>query len=425
MATIQDRKHKRLEELSVSAARAYVESGLHGIEAEVVVALDASPNMARHYESGRVQDVASALLALAMKFDDDGVVPVWSFDQAARHIGKIHRHDYASWVHHHAPKPLSLEDGEEVPGACYTPLIDAIGRSYFPGTWDLEGTRRMIGERHRREVVEYPRLDERRVCPVFVIVVTGGDCTDTEETAERLRRASYLPVFWQFAAIGDARRAPEPGEEDDILERYPFLCRLNRLGNTYSDSASFFEPYDIGNADELYDGLLNGLQAWLAHDAVQEMLVPAAPEEEVDDGLDQLLMSLPPSEAERRARIRAERERRRKERESMAALEVEQAKSWPTIRASAEIESSEEADPVIRTRSDPDRRAQLGTRPYQPEDEDKPGLPPRRPTVSFGSYTDRGAGEDKPPVDEDALETAVERLARIRARRNQRRSGSS
>jgi hypothetical protein len=82
---------------------------------------------------------------------------------------------------------------------------------------------------------------------------------------------------------------------------------------------------------------------------------------------------------------------------------------------------------VLLARGDGEpRRAQVGTRPYIPEDDNPSALPPRRPTVSFSAFSERNPPSDKPTEveDEDAVETAIERLARIRARRNARRSSS-
>lgn len=415
MATIQDRKHRRLEELTVNAARAFVESGLHGVEGEVVVALDTSPRMAPLYASGVVQELTAALLALAMKFDDDGVVPVWSFDDEARHLGEIRRTDYGGWVRKHVPTPVVVPLGEAIPAARFAPLIEAIGRRYFAREWGQKGTTRQTGERIKRAVVAYPGVSEPRECPVFVIVVTCGDCSDPGETTKLLRRASFLPIFWQFAGLV----SPE-GEPHEPASEFRFLRTIDKLQDTHCDGAGFFQPGDPAATDELYQGLLNEFPEWLQRPQVQAMVVPASERVAPDDGLDAVLMALPPTEAAKRERARSERERRRLERANMATLELEQAAAWPTIRTSSEIDSTEGEDPVIRSRGDgPPLRVQMGTRPYTTGDGDLPVLPPRRPTVSFAALVEPAPAAESD--DEDTVETAIERLARIRARRNSRK----
>lgn len=413
MATIQDSKHRRLEELSVSAARAYVESGLHGIEAEVVVVLDTSPGMAPLYTSGALQDVAAALLALAMKFDDDGVVPVWSFADEAHHRGEIRKQDYAGWIRRHVPPPRPVPPGKPWPTTRYAPFIDAIGRRYFPEEWTLKGTTRLIGDRAKRSVTTWPSVSAPRPCPVLAIVVTAGDCGDVLETTRLLRRASYLPIFWQFAGLSAEQGA----------ERFRFLHGIDKLTDTHVDACGFFEPGDVGDPEALYQGLLNEFPRWMATPAVQAMLTPTRSEEgDEEEAALALLMTLPPVEAARRERDRLERERRRSARAGMAAAEIEQAQAWPTIRTSAE--TPEEDEPVVRTRHDPGpKRVQIGTRPYMPGDGVAPALPPRRPTMSFAAFVEpTPEPESSEGDDEDTVETAIERLARIRARRSARKS---
>lgn len=428
MATIQDRRHRRLEELSVTASRAFVESGLHGIEAEVVVALDVSPRMAPLYAQGLVQNLATALLALAMKFDDDGSVPVWCFDAEARHLGEIKRQDYANWVRSHVPTP-ALPDPEgpadsrssEAPAAArYAPMIDAIGRRYFPKEWAAKGAARVVGDKLKRQVIDYPGPIEPRPFPVFVIIVTSGDCADALETTRLLRRASHLPIFWQFAGL----QAPSGPTAGGAAPRFHFLRGVDKLTDTHCDCAGFFEPGDPGDADMLFAGLLNELPRWLALPEVRAMLQPTTPATEGKDalaGLDSLLV-LPPVEAAKREATRAERERRRQERATNAAAELEQAAAWPTIRNDAEADPARESDPVTQVRAGAGlaRRINVGTRPYIPSDGEAPVLPPRRPTVSFAAFVEPApsAHDDD---DETTVETAIERLARIRARRNARK----
>lgn len=420
MATIQDRRHRRLDELSVTASRAFVESGLHGIEAEVVVALDVSPRMAPLYAQGLVQGLATALLALAMRFDDDGTVPVWCFDGEARHLGEIKRQGYANWVRAHVPTPSEPDPAAPEPPAAarFAPMIDAIGRRYFPREWAAKGTAHVVGDKLKRQVIAYPGPLEPRAIPVFVIIVTSGDCADALETTRLLRRASHLPIFWQFAGL-------DPTRGDPNAPRFHFLRGVDKLTDTHCDCAGFFEPGDPNDAEMLFSGLLNELPRWLELPEVRAMLQPSAPTPSSPDalaGLESLLV-LPPVEAAKREAARVERERRRQERATIAAMELEQAAAWPTIRNDAEIDP-EGADPVIHTRTTQaggvPRRVNVGTRPYIPSDGAPPVLPPRRPTVSFAAFVEPAPGTDAED-DETTVETAIERLARIRARRNARK----
>jgi hypothetical protein len=180
---------------------------------------------------------------------------------------------------------------------------------------------------------------------------------------------------------------------------------------------------------------LNELPRWMDDPKVRAMLVQPPAETDASDGLDALLMGLPAREAARREKERLERIRRREMRQQVATLEVEQAAAWPRIRAEAEADPVEgedtepeaEAAPRRERAESPPRRVQLGTRPYNAGDGIAPALPPRRPTVSFSNLS----AEDAPPPsdvdddDEQTVETAAERLARIRARRTARKTNPS
>ncbi len=406
MATIQNQKTRRLDALSVRAARAFVDAGLHGVEASVVAAIDVSPPMAPLFIDGHVHELATALLALGMRFDDDGVVPVWTFGTEARLVGELKCGDHAHFVSRHVLAPAPLVPGQRPAPKRFAPLIDAIVRAEFPREWVHPGS---------------PRLREARETPVFVIVVSGGDCSDVPETMRMLRRASHLPIFWQFAAVA------VPGIPSD----FRFLRTVNELPDTLVDACGFFEPQDLADEDALYAGLLNEFPRYLALPAVQNMLLGApSPEADVDptdELISQTLLTLPVQEQERRARAREARLARRDERASAAEQELERAMAVPTIAHAAERATgsgpSEERP----------RRMATSTRPYREDDlgsGEFPAIQSLRksarlaPSFQMPEPTDpqiaTGAADTEDV--EDTVQTTTERLARIRARRDARRS---
>jgi len=440
MSTIRDEKHRRLDELSVRASRAFVDSGLHGTAAEVVIALDLSPAMAPLFANGFVQELTTALLALAMKFDDNGRVPLWTFSEEAFHVGEIRQQDYRGWVDRNVPAPRMVP-GIGIMPTRFAPLIDAVARRYFPAEWEAAPTQRRVGDKLKRTVLEYATVNEPRPCPVFVLVVTSGDCDDLLETTKLLRKSSWLPIFWQFAGV-DTSHGKNPGD-------FRFLKGIDKLSDSWVDNCGFFLPqvdplpedesaptksglvkrvrFELGE-ENLYAGLLNEFPRYLAHERVAPMLLAPAPTEQpgsdTGDRLDGLLMALPDKEAARREKERLEREQRRVERAALAAAELERAAAWPRIKAQAEAEvpvESEAEEPIIRQRGDGPRRVHQETRPYQPEDGPVPRIPTRRPTVSFSTFE----AAPEPEEDENTVETAAERLARIRARRNARKTSPS
>ena len=355
MSTVQNAETERLQRLSILATRAFLESGLRGIDAEVVVAFDVSRTMAPMYLSGSIQELAESLLALAMRFDDDGVVPAWSFGDEARLIGDLDKDGYVGWVAQNvAQSPADLA------ASCrYAPLVAAVVRRYFPVEAGRPVAEKKVGGALKRTVREYPQLIDKRPFPIFVIVVTGGDCEDPTEAIHEIRRASHLPIFFQFAGISPAA-IPAPD--------FAFLKRLDRLSDRWVDNCGFFEPRDFTDPAELFPGLLNEFPAFMRIARVKDMLIPPpdASEEpdrpptavalaipdDVDD--DDILTEPSPEEVARLEIERIERQRRRQQR----ALEMEaEAAALAVPRAAT---PQKPADPP-----EAPRRSPVMTRPYQ------------------------------------------------------------
>ncbi|MFO0747465.1 MAG: VWA domain-containing protein [Myxococcota bacterium] len=446
MTTLQPPRSRELEALTVKATRAFVDSGLHGIEAEVVVVLDVSPRMAPLYLDGSMQELVNALLALAMKFDDDGVVPIWTFADEARPVGKLRRDDYLAWVERHLQAPPLMRPGMRVPPSRYSPFIDAIAQKYFPREWATPPRTYQVGTKLKRTIHEYAKLAERRECPIFVIIVTSGDCDDPLETSRQLRRASHLPIFWQFAAV-----SPTEGQSPD----FRFLRGIDRLTETHVDCCGFFEAGRLNDAEHLYGGLLGEFQRYVELPPVRAMLVDRSDAEaetpsESNDRISAHVLSLPESEAMRREQARLERERRRAERESHNEAELARAAAYPRVSPDAEAPDEEVADPAeappepqpARPTTRPTPRVKRETLPYGTEANPAPAPLPTPPprlnasTRTFARYqtpvprAPEPAAVDAPASAaqhhddddlEDTVETAAERLLRIRARREARK----
>ncbi|PIE21191.1 MAG: hypothetical protein CSA66_00010 [Proteobacteria bacterium] len=256
----QSTESQRLQHLSALAARAFAGSGLQGFEAEVVIALDISAPMAPLYLSGSIQDLVASLLALGLRFDDDGVLPAWVFAAQTRPITPLTCGAMAGWIEREVLPTAQFE-----PTCRYAAAIEAICRKYFPREWAMPVTTKQVGGALKRTVREFPRLVDRRPYAVFAIVLTGGDCADPTETIRAIQRASRLPIFFQFAGIHPAGMT---GAE------FAFLRRLDRLSDRWVDNCGFFEPNDFRDPCELFGGLLNEFPTYLTHQRVRDMLLP-------------------------------------------------------------------------------------------------------------------------------------------------------
>ncbi|MFE9481784.1 VWA domain-containing protein [Streptomyces spororaveus] len=194
-------------------------SGVIGQRAAVYLVLDHSGSMSGFYRDGTMQHLAEQVLGLSVNLDDDGTVPLLFFSNGVDLIADLNLENYRGRIDHlHAP----LDWG----GTCYTPAMRAVIEHYqATGSAD----------------------------PAFVIFQTDGEPFDRKATRELLRRASALPIFWQFVGFGPSR---------DLR----FLRSLDTLDRRTVDNAGYFaagpRPASRSDAD-LYDRLMKEFPDWL------------------------------------------------------------------------------------------------------------------------------------------------------------------
>ncbi|WP_242530657.1 VWA domain-containing protein [Nocardioides aromaticivorans] len=214
-----------------SAGVSLEKKGLAEHTARVALVLDISGSMSSRYSKGLVQRLAERVLALGLRFDDDGAVDVFLFGNAV-----------------HQPEPLTLDGYQQyVKGITkqykleyatkYGAAMSAIRKHYFGHSGDR-------GE---------PVPD---TTPVYVMFITDGAPTDKAVATKQIRSASYEPIFWQFLGIGS--------------DRFEYLQRLDDLDNRYTDNADFFAVTDdelIGRKpisdDALFERLMTEYPDWL------------------------------------------------------------------------------------------------------------------------------------------------------------------
>lgn len=191
-----------------------------GQRAAVYLALDHSASMSWFYSDGTMQHLAEQALGLSANLDDDGTVPLVFFSHEVDLVTDISLGNYKGRIDR---LHRSLDWG----GTCYAPAMRAI-IDHFQTSKSTD--------------------------PAFVIFQTDGEPFDRRETRELLRKASSLPIFWQFVGFGLSR---------DLR----FLRSLDTLGQRTIDNAGYFgagqNPRERADAD-LYDHLMKEFPDWLA-----------------------------------------------------------------------------------------------------------------------------------------------------------------
>ena len=237
----------QLLDLTKRAAVSLEKRGLAEHTARVALCLDISGSMTSLYGSGKIQALVERVLALGLRFDDNGQVDVFLFGTGGYEEPAVSVANHASYV------PDMTRRRRLEGGTSYGAAMRLIRERYFGAA----------GPRSQ------PYADTQ---PVYVMFVTDGAPMDRKEAEEQLRFSSFEPVFWQFMAIGKSNKAVDAGEKKKrgLMARladsqFTFLEQLDDLSGRHVDNADFFGVTDPANLsdDQLYDLLMTEYPSWL------------------------------------------------------------------------------------------------------------------------------------------------------------------
>lgn len=194
------------------------ELGLAGQRARVGLAIDISGSMNQMFKSGTVQRVVERILALAMKFDDNGAIDVFLFGVNDYECGELNEAGFFGYVDREIVAKRKLENGTK-----YAGVMKRILDKYSAEKGD----------------------------PAYVMFVTDGDNGDPSQTEKIIIDASRHAVFWQFIGVGVAA--------------FEFLQQLDTMSGRMIDNANFFKVNDLDKIsdDELYRRMLGEFPSWL------------------------------------------------------------------------------------------------------------------------------------------------------------------
>src|SRR3712207_5316095 len=226
--------------------------------------------MAALYRAGAVQRLAERVLALGLRFDDDGVVDVFLFGQG------VHRPEPGLRLEGHQQYIADLTRQYPLEyDTRYGAAMAAVRQAYFGDSRERvepqpaqvpvyvmfltdgpppgRGRRLRVPKQStpappRQYPLEYDtrygaamaavrqayfgdsreRVEPQPAqVPVYVMFLTDGAPSDKAVATRQIRAASYEPVFWQFMGIGPERQ-------------FSYLQRLDDLDGRYTDNADFF-----------------------------------------------------------------------------------------------------------------------------------------------------------------------------------------
>lgn len=153
---------------------------------EVGVAIDISGSMSSEYRDGVVQEIVERILALAMRFDQDGKLDFWTFSSGQDYIGTVSEDQVEDYVRRKVlNNPLVSKWG----GTEYGPVLKNIYDKYFGSG---KGFMSLFGKGKKTEQ------------PVIVFFVTDGENSDHSDFERLLKDFRTKNIYIQIIGVGGA-----------------------------------------------------------------------------------------------------------------------------------------------------------------------------------------------------------------------------
>jgi hypothetical protein len=196
----------------------------------VGVALDISGSTKQMYMKGVIQETVDRLLAIAMKFDDNGEIDMWSFTDGYDRLETAGAKDYGNYVSRHI---LENPQVSKWGATSYAPVISDMVRHYFGSSGVLGFLGKWLGSG--------AAPDAGREQAAMVMFITDGANTDHTATEMILRACSDKKVYFQMIGVGPER---EFGFIKQMAELLPNVGFVN------------FSSLEMAD-DEIYHSLLS------------------------------------------------------------------------------------------------------------------------------------------------------------------------
>lgn len=234
--------------------------------ARVAVDLDYSGSMRGLYQRGNVQQTISRLLPLALRFDDNGELDTWIFDDEFHRVESMNLGNYKDYI-----ESEIMSQGWTMGGTSYSPVLIDNLKYYFGADDEPKSKKKKSGiigfisslfdtdsdkddeaDKYNMEQKIKNISTDKQDVPVFIIFITDGEAFDIESVEIVLDRINTAKMYIQFIGIGDA--------SFNTLEKIHKHNSARKYQNT-----SFMTVKSLNDMsdDELYDKLLSGYVKWL------------------------------------------------------------------------------------------------------------------------------------------------------------------
>lgn len=192
----------------------------------VGLALDVSGSARGLYNDGTMQETVNRLQAIALKFDDNGELDMWTFSSGSTPFNRIQTataNDYNGYVKKQIVenRNISLWNATE-----YAPVLEDMINFWFPGTTakPLTESKGMFGGLFGKKSAPAPvATPASAMLPAMGLLVTDGANQDRGATAAVLKAAVNTNVYWQMIGVGPASYFDFIEEQADLLPNVGFV----------------------------------------------------------------------------------------------------------------------------------------------------------------------------------------------------------
>lgn len=190
----------------------------NNLRAKVALVLDFSGSMSRMFEDGTVQSLIEKIIPIALKFDDNGELDFWIFDDSYKRLAPITIDNFYGLA-------KRVKDKYRMGCTSYSPVMGDIIRKYT--------------------------IEEPTNLPTYVVFITDGDNADKELTTKFIVNNCIKPIFWQCVGIGSGSMK--------------YLEKIDDLPSREIDNVDFFKVEDPNKVtdESLYAKLFDEYPGWL------------------------------------------------------------------------------------------------------------------------------------------------------------------
>lgn len=161
----------------------------------VAFGIDCSYSMDDEFKDGSVQIVNDQLLAVGVKFDDDGSIDVFKFADDGQYVGTCTEKDYGRYIRDKGLKPYG--------GTAYSPLVRVMTDHFFGNAPAPKGPFGFFSKK--------PAAGAQDNTPVLALIVTdGAPGNEGNNVAAQVRAirpslvdAQRFPIYFHFIGVSN------------------------------------------------------------------------------------------------------------------------------------------------------------------------------------------------------------------------------